>query len=381
MDFRITDEQQLLVENLRELIARDFPESYFKKCDEEHRYPIEYKKSLVDNGYSLLGIPEEYGGTPCDTLTLMLVAETCAACGGPYYLWGEAIQVDDILTFGNDKQKKIVLEEAKSGRQPFSLGFTEPGAGSDSSGITTTATRKNGKVYINGQKTLISFLDHSRYTLVLTRDLSNPKPHKAVSMWLVPNNSPGITINKLPKIGWAMTTTSEMFFDNVEVDESALVGVEGEGFMQLMKNFEIERLLGCAVRLGACESAFEDAVRYAGQREQFGKKIGEFQMIQEKLTDMYIILENMKNLVYKGAWMKDSGQSLKLYTAIAKRYCAENGWWLIDQALQIHGGIGYITDSRIARTWKDSRVSRIGGGTSEVMVHISGREILKLYNK
>jgi alkylation response protein AidB-like acyl-CoA dehydrogenase len=379
MDFHLTDEQQLLIENLRELINRDFPDSYFKECDEQHRYPIEYKKSLVDNGYSFLGIPEEYGGTPCDILTLMLVAETCAACGAPYYLWGESIQIDDILTFGNEEQKRIVIEEAKTGRQPFALGFSEPGAGSDSSAITTTATRKDGKVYINGQKTMISYLDITNYILLLTRDLENPKPHKAVSMWLVPKDTPGIQISPLPKIGWSMTTTSEVYFNNVEVEESALVGKENEGFAQLMKNFEIERLLACAIRLGACEAAFEDAARYCNEREQFGKPIGEFQIMQEKLTDMYIVLENMRNLLYKGAWMKENGQSLQLYSAIAKRYCAEYGWWLVDQALQIHGGLGYMTDSRIARLWKDSRVARIGGGTSEIMVHIAGRQILKQY--
>lgn len=379
MDFNFTDEQQLLIENLRELITKDFPENYFKKCDEEHRYPIEYKKALVENGYAFLGIPEEYGGTPCDILTLMLVAETCTACGAPHYIWGESVQIDDILTFGNKEQKEIVLEIAKQGKQPFALGITEPGAGSDNAAMTTTATRKNGKVYINGQKTLISFLDNAPYTLVLTRELENPKPRKEISMWLVPNDSPGLTIRSLPKIGWNMTTTSEMFFDNVEIEESALVGKEGEGFIQLMKNFEIERLLSCAIRLGACEAAFEDAVRYANQRHQFGQAIGQFQIMQERLTDMAIVLENMRNMVYKGAWMKDQGQSLKLYAALAKRYCAEQGWWLVDQALQIHGGIGYVSESRISRIWKDSRVSRIGGGTSEIMVHIAGREILKQF--
>lgn len=377
MDFRISEEQELLLDGLKELFKRDFPEKYFKECNEQHRYPIEYKKALVENEFSFLGIPEEYGGTPCDIMTLILVAETCAACGAPYYLWGEAIQIDDILTFGNEEQKRIVMEAAKEGKQPFALGFTEPGAGSDSTSITTMATRKNGKVYINGQKTLISFLDNADHTLVLTRDLGNPVPHKAISMWLVPNNLPGITINKLNKIGWQMTTTSEMYFDNVEIDESALVGKEGNGFIQLMKNFEIERILVCAIMLGACQLAYDDTVSYANQREQFGKPIGSFQMIQEKITDMAIILENMRNMVYKSAWMKDQGMDLKVQSALCKRYCGEAGWWLVDQALQIHGGLGYTEETRISRLWRDLRVGRIGGGTSEIMVHIAGKALLK----
>ncbi|HWQ76668.1 MAG TPA: acyl-CoA dehydrogenase family protein, partial [Syntrophomonas sp.] len=347
------------------------------ECERQHRYPIEYKKTLVDNGFSFLGIPEEYGGSPCDIMTLILVAETCAACGGPYYLWGEAIQIDDILTFGNEEQKKVVMEAASKGLQPFSLGFTEPGAGSDSTAITTTATRKDGKVYINGQKTLISYLDNSPYTLVLTRDLENPNPHKAVSMWLVPNDAPGITINNLNKIGWHMTTTSEMFFDHVEVEETALVGKEGNGFMQLMKNFEIERILACAVILGACQAAYDDTVYYANQREQFGQTIGSFQLIQQKITDMAIALENMRNMIYKCAWMKDQGMDLKVQSALCKRYVGEAGWWLVDEALQIHGGLGYTDETRISRLWRDLRVGRIGGGTSEVMVHIAGKALLK----
>lgn len=377
MDFKITEEQELLIESLKEIFKRDFPENYFKECERQHRYPIEYKKTLVDNGFSFLGIPEEYGGSPCDIMTLILVAETCAACGGPYYLWGEAIQIDDILTFGNEEQKKVVMEAASKGLQPFSLGFTEPGAGSDSTAITTTATRKDGKVYINGQKTLISYLDNSPYTLVLTRDLENPNPHKAVSMWLVPNDAPGITINNLNKIGWHMTTTSEMFFDHVEVEETALVGKEGNGFMQLMKNFEIERILACAVILGACQAAYDDTVYYANQREQFGQTIGSFQLIQQKITDMAIALENMRNMIYKCAWMKDQGMDLKVQSALCKRYVGEAGWWLVDEALQIHGGLGYTDETRISRLWRDLRVGRIGGGTSEVMVHIAGKALLK----
>lgn len=380
MDFGLTTDQELLCESLKQLIQSNFPESYFRECDEEGRYPVEYKKALIDSDFTLLGIPEEYGGIPCDTATLMLVAETCARCGAPYYLWGEAIQIDDILTFGNEEQKKIVMEIAKTGHQPFALGFTEPSAGSDNTGMLAQAKRQgDGTVVINGEKTLVSHVHDAPYILTLTRDLTNPDPHKAITMWLVPTDTPGISVSPFNKIGFHMTTTSEVRFDNVVIDESAMVGAEGHGFIQLMKNFEIERILVCACLLGAAECAYDDAIEYAKQREQFGKPIGSFQLIQEKLTDMAIALENMKNMIYKCAWMKDNGQDIKIMSALCKRYVGEASWKVVDEALQIHGGLGYVNDVRVSRLWRDMRPGRIGGGTSEIMVHIAGRALQKAH--
>lgn len=377
--YNISDEQQLLLESLREVLARECPESYLHDCDEKGIHPTKYTDALRDNGFAMLGIPEEYGGTPCSALTHILVAEEIAKYGAPAYLFGAALMVDDILEFGNDEQKKRIIEVAKTGVQPFSLGFTEPGAGSDNLSITTTATRKNGKVYINGQKTFISWAQQAPYTLVLTRDLANPKPHDAISMWLVPNDAPGIKMVKQHKIGWRMGNTSEIFYDNVEIRESDLVGKEGKGFYQLMKNFELERLLGCATSLGFAEAAYEDAAKYANQRVQFGQPIANFQLTQLKITEMYTKIENMRNMLYKAAWDRDHGISVRISSSIAKRYCARSSFEIIDDALQILGGIGYCNEHRVSRFWRDVRVKRIGGGSDEIMVHIAGRALLKEY--
>jgi alkylation response protein AidB-like acyl-CoA dehydrogenase len=148
-----------------------------------------------------------------------------------------------------------------------------------------------------------------------------------------------------------------------------------------MKNFEIERLMLAAATMGAAECAFGDAVRYANQRIQFGKKIGQFQLVQEKLTYMAIKIENMRNMIYKTAWEKDNGVSIKISSTLAKLYCAQAAFEVIDDAMQILGGIGYTTDHRVSRLWRDSRVQRIAGGTDEIMIHIAGRAILKEYAK
>ncbi|WP_258361133.1 acyl-CoA dehydrogenase [Moorella sulfitireducens (nom. illeg.)] len=379
MDFRKTEEQELLLESLRELITREFSEEYFKECDEKHQYPEKFMKALVDNGFGLLGIPEEYGGTPVDTLTLILVSEEIARLGAPGYLFGSVLQIDDMLTFGSEEQKKITMELTKQGKIAFCLGITEPQAGSDTNAISTTFTRKNGKVYINGHKTFITGAMSAPYMLCMTRDFSVSDLSRAFTMWWVPMDAPGVRIEPLHKIGWFMQNTCEVYLDNVEIEEKDIVGREGYGFIQLMKNFEVERLLMAAIALGQAECAFEDAARYANQRVQFGKPIGTFQLIQEKLTYMAIKIENMRNMVYKCAWEKDNGISLQVSSALAKLYCAQASFEVIDDAMQIMGGIGYTTDHRISRLWRDNRINRIGGGTDQIMIHIAGRGILKQY--
>jgi alkylation response protein AidB-like acyl-CoA dehydrogenase len=380
MDYRTTEEQDLLLESLREVLEKSCTPDYMKECYAQSRYPQEFIDALGESGFTMLGVPEEYGGTPVDTVTLMLVAEEICKFGGPHFAFGQALSIADMLEFGSDEQKAQCMAEVTAGRPGFVLGFTEPQAGSDSSAIATTATRRDGKVYISGHKSFMSNARRSRYMLCMARDASaaaDTGKKAAFSMWWVPMDAPGITVEDLSKIGWHMQDTCEVYLDEVEVDESALVGVEGQGFMQLMTNFEVERLLMASSLLGMAECAFNDAATYANQRIQFGKPIGAFQLIQEKITYARLGIENMRNLVYKTAWKIDNGLPVQIDSALAKLYCAQEANRIIDDCLQIMGGIGYTTDCRISRLWLDARVQRIGGGTDEVMIHIAGRSILK----
>lgn len=380
MDFRKTDEQEMLLQSVAELVTRDFPDSYFKDCDAQHKYPIEFMRALCDAGFGLMGIPEEYGGTPVDNLTLIMFCEEIARLTGTSYLTSYLIYVDDVLSFGTEKQKRITMDLVAKGEPSLCLGISEPQAGSDNNAMTSTATRRNGKVYINGQKTFITNASFSPYMLCMTRDLDNPKPAKGVSMWFLPLNKKGVKIEPLDKIGWNMRPSCEVYLDDVELEESDLVGKENEGFFQLMKNFEIERLVMCAGSLGCAQAAFNDAINYANQRVQFGQKIGSFQMIQQKLVDMQIKLHNMRNLLYRCAWEKDNGISIQITSALAKRYCAQAGCEVVDDAMQILGSVGYTNDHRVSRMWRDLRVGRIGGGTDEIMVYIAARSMLKALN-
>lgn len=382
MDFRMTDEQQLLLESVEEFISTcGYDEAYLKDCWNASRQPIEFLNALTEAGFGTLGLPEEYGGTPIDFMTMVLMHEKTYSMGFPNRL-DSILELDDILTFGNEKQLNMVAEALADGDvKAFCLGFTEPQAGSDTSSITSTATRRDGKIYLNGHKCFITAAQESKYCLFLTRDLDSPNPpHKAISMWLVPLNLPGVKIEIMHKIGYRiMGSLCDVYFEDVEVDESALVGEEGNGFLQAMKNFEVERILLAASALGMAECAFEDAATYANQRVQFGKPIAAFQMIQQKLVDMAIKIDNMKHYVYKTAWEKDNGLPIQITANLCKIYCAKAAFEVCDDAMQILGGIGYTEEHRVSRLWRDLRLIRIGGGTDEVLTYATAKQLLKKY--
>ena len=378
MDFTLTDEQQLLLDNVHELMERGNYDNYFKECDKAGEYPQKAADAAVEAGFAALGIPEEHGGVPCDLLTMMLCAEEAYSLGWPSLTWvNQALAVDDILSFGNDWQAKAVCELGLKGVKPFTLGFSEPQAGSDSAAATTTVVKKDGKMFINGTKTFNTGANCSPYMLCVVRDFENEKVTRDFSMYLMRMDQPGVKMAKLDKIGNNMMHTYEVYLEDVEVIEDDLVGQKGNGFIQLMKNFDVERLITTAANVGMARCAYDEAVEHAGTRIQFGKTIGSFQLIQEKLTDMRIKIINMQNMVHRAAWMKDHGESISIDASLAKRYTGQAAFEVIDDAMQIMGGIGYCHDCRISRLWRDQRVYRIMAGTEEIMVHTAGRALIK----
>jgi alkylation response protein AidB-like acyl-CoA dehydrogenase len=232
-------------------------------------------------------------------------------------------------------------------------------------------------VTFNGTKTLITNALQSKYLLLMAKDPAVANPREAISMYLVPMDAPGLSTNRLEKIVWHISDSCEIFLDDVTLPESCLVGVKGAGFKQLMRNFEMERLVIASQCWGLAECAYEDAATYAAQRVQFGKPIGQFQLIQQKLTDMAIKVENMRNFVLRTAWMLDQDVPLKSQGAMCKRYCAMAAFEVADEAMQVFGGVGVTVGTRVSRLWRDIRGHRFGGGTDEIMVHIAGRQIVK----
>lgn len=216
MDFRLTEEQQLLVKSLTELMQREFPESVQAELDEKHEFPWKAWKMLADNGILALGVPEEYGGTPADIQTLTLVCETLGKHAwvlGVIYALG-VITIRDIVQFGSEEIKKEVLTGYVAGDPPVALGISEPQAGSDAAGLKTTAEYDGDYVAFNGQKIYCTLSGLAKYILLMTRDPNCDSPYKAMSMWLLPTDTKGVRFNNLPKVGWYSIPTYEVFIDN-----------------------------------------------------------------------------------------------------------------------------------------------------------------------
>lgn len=377
-EFSMTEEQELLLESIDEFMARGNYGEYFKECDHKGVFPEKAANDFIEEGYHLLALPEEYGGDEIDLVTNVLMTMRLYEHGWPALAVPSSfLQLDNILAYGNQEQKDIIIGEAQAGRKPYTLGFTEPQAGSDNSAMATRATHKDGKVYINGQKTFNTGATESKYMMCMAREYENENPYKDMSWYLVPLDAPGVKITPIPKIGCHCMPTCEVRLDNVELDESALVGVKGKGFYQLMKNFETERLMSCAVNVGLAKCAYNEAAAYAGQRVQFGDIIGAKQIIQEKVVDMRIKCFAMENMVLNCAWRKDHGESMGVDISLLKRYTGKAAFEVIDDAMQIMGGIGYTQDCIIDRLWRDQRGFRIFAGSEEIMVHSSARQLIK----
>lgn len=383
MDFKLTDEQELMLENLREFCNRWVTEERIEQWYKDRRVDDEVCKAYLEAGFGYMFIPEEYGGIPSDAQTLALVVEELMRCTGatmPFMSYG--LSMYDLATFGSPEQVAKGMEAyQKTGQQCFSLALSEPGAGSDNRSMTSTVhwDDANGTVVLNGTKTMVSHAETAPFIMFIGKDEDPSHDNKSMSMFLVEKDTPGITMAPLHKIGQTSTNFDEVYFDNVVVPQSTLLGEKGKGFLQLMENFEIERIMLAAHSLGLAQAALEDATRYAAQRETFGKKLYEHQLIAEKLTDMEIKCQNMRNMLYKTAWEFDNGIPVRLDSALCKRYLSTTATEVASEAMQIFGGIGYTTESRIGRIWIDARGDSFAGGTEEIMVHIAGRQIVKKY--
>lgn len=377
IDFNLTEEQELILESYIEFIENcGFDDEYFDKCWDECRYPVEYYKAFYNSPLGMLGLPEDVGGTPADAQTMAMLEVKAGELGRPTFT--TAVQnLHPICLFGTADQKQRALDAMLKGYQPAALCISEPGAGSDNSGISTRYERKDGKIIINGMKTMITNATVVPQFQVLCRDFNVENYAQGMTAFMIPADTPGITMEAQHKIGVRQLPLCEVYFKDVEIDESCLFGVEHQGYQQMFVNLEFERLMIAAFAVGSAKRAFNLAADYANQRVQFGKPIGDKQLIQEMITRMGINIELGQNFVYKVAWMIDNGLSTRIEGPMLKYFAARAQNEVCDDALQIFGGIGYLDDAPVSRLWRDARTSRIGGGTDEVMVHVVGRGLLK----
>ncbi len=384
MDFSRTDEQELLVESIKEFCSRNLDEQKIRDMYANFGMSDELIKAYLDAGFGLMGIPEELGGIPCDRVTLGILTEEFAhyaGCVTPFL--NNTLAMCDMIDFGSPEQVQFCMEAyLETGKPIFSLGFSEPGAGSDNASMSAVVKKQEDGTYkLSGQKTWVTQGDVFPYILVVAKDEDPSPKNPNMSMWLVPLKSEGLSTAPLHKIGQQIMPFCEVYFDDVTLTEDMRVGNPGEGFVNLMKNFEMERSLIIAQCLGCAQAAMDDAAAYVSERIAFGKPIAQYQLIQQKLTDMEISLQNTRNLLYHTLWKMDQGESIRIDSALLKRYGAQSCVQVASEAIQIFGGLGYTEDIREGRIWADLRGMEIAGGTDEIMVYIAGRQLAKKYAK
>jgi alkylation response protein AidB-like acyl-CoA dehydrogenase len=383
MDFKMTDEQELLKENIREWCACNITETMIQRWYSEHDMPDEIAKSWIEAGFGYMGIPEEYGGTSCDRLTLGIVVEELARATGAHIPFSlNALLMYDICEFGNAEQIKMCMDAFRETGYPnFSLAISEPNAGSDNMSMTTYTKEINSKIHINGQKTWVTNGEKCPYIFLVAKDESPDTKNSSMSLWLFPKDTPGVTSAPVPRFCDGIEVFSDMTFEDVVIDKRCLLGERGRGFMGLMKNFEMERCMVMAQNIGQAQACMDDAAAYVTQRIAFGKPISNFQLIQEKITDMEIKIRNSRNLTYQTLWEIDNKMPVQISAALMKRYAGPATTQVCDEAIQIFGGLGFTKQTRVGRCMLDCRGMMIGGGTIEIMVHIAGRALAKKYAK
>lgn len=377
MDFRLTEEQELMVQAIEEAMTRENLESYFQDCDKNHEHPEKFWDILNELGCFSMFLPEEAGGDGEGAVTMLLVMEALGRCGAPVYLFWDHVKADALLENGTKEQIDKFMPLFFEGHPAFAQGFSEPTAGTDlSSGtILTTYTRKDGKVYINGHKHFISGAQGSDYCLTLAKNSENPEE---MTLWFVPTDGPNCKKEPMETMGLHMENVNDIWFDNVEIEEKDMFSTEGNGLLATSKGFDYERLIDAFNAYGQAICAYEDACRYANQRVAFGKEIGKLQLIQNHIMEMAMRIYSMRDMLLHFAWNKDNGMLKREEASIAKQYCSEAANEVADHAMQVMAGIGFC-GSRVSRIYRDLRITRISGGTGEIQTVIASKQILRKY--
>jgi short/branched chain acyl-CoA dehydrogenase len=375
VDFDLSEEHELLRRTVRDFAEKRVA-PVAEELDREHRFPYEIVAELAELGLMGIPIPEEYGGGGGDTLSYALAVEELARIDSSVAITVAAhtsLGTTPILLFGSEEQKRRWLPDLASGRRLAAFGLTEPGAGSDAGATRTTADLRDGSWVINGSKI---FITNAGTDISACVTITARTGEHEVSNLIVPNGTEGFEISPpMRKMGWRASDTRELSFRDCAVPEDNLLGPRGAGYRQFLEILDGGRISIAAMGLGLAQGAYDLASAYAREREQFGRPISKFQAIQFKLADMATEIEGGRGLVYKAAWLKDQGRPYAQAAAMAKLYTGELAHRVANQALQIHGGYGYMDEYAISRLYRDQKVLEIGEGTNEVQRLVIARHL------
>ena len=375
MNLDLSEEHELLRRTVREF-AEERIAPVAEELDREHRFPYEIVTELGELGLMGIPVPEEYGGAGGDTLAYAIAIEELTRVDSSVAITVAAhtsLGTMPFLLFGTEEQKREWIPQLASGERLAAFGLTEPGAGSDAGATRTRAELRDGEWIVNGAKIFITNAgtDISACVTITARTGDDE-----ISNIVVPNGAPGYEISEpMRKMGWRASDTRELSFRDCAVPEANLLGPRGAGFAQFLEILDGGRISVAAMGLGLAEGAYELARSYAREREQFGKRIAEFQAIQFSLADMATEIEAARGLVYRAAWLKDEGRPFARDAAMAKLYTGELSKRVADRALQIHGGYGFTDEYAISRLYRDQKVLEIGEGTNEVQRMVIARHL------
>jgi acyl-CoA dehydrogenase len=373
-----TGEHEALRDSIRSFVEREI-RPHAAEWERAEEFPRALYQRMGELGFLGLKYPERYGGQGGDYVHDAVLTEEMARCGSGGVAAGigghVAIATPPIFKFGTEEQKQRWLVPAIRGEKIAALAITEPGAGSDVAGIKTFARRENGEYVVNGSKTFIT--NGVRGDIYVTAVKTTEEGgHHGISFLVLEKGMEGFTVSrKLEKLGWHASDTGELSFQDVRVPQENMLGEENKGFYLIMANFQWERLSMALGAVGGMEATFERTLAYAKEREAFGRPIGRFQAIRHKLAEMATVIEAARDYSYHCLRLFHSGQECIDEVSIAKMFCTEAAVRVADEAVQIHGGYGYMREYDVERALRDARLGPIGGGTSEIMKEIIGKRL------
>jgi butyryl-CoA dehydrogenase len=376
---KLSQEHEKFRQKIREFAETEI-EPKASSIDETGEFPFDTMKKLGEMGILGMVVPKEYGGSGYDTVSYSIaVEEISRVCGstGITVAAHNSLGLYPIYLFGNEAQKKKYVPPLAKGEKLGSFGLTEPDAGSDAAGTKTTAVLDGDSYVVNGSKCFITNASVGQ-TFVFTAMTDKSKGYKGISSFILEKGMRGFSIGKKEnKMGLRGSDTATLNFEDLQIPKENLLGKEGEGFKQFMITLDGGRISIGAMALGIAQGAFDKALKYAKEREQFGQPIANFQAIQWKLADMATQIEAARHLIYHASELKDKGKRFVKESAIAKLHASEVGRFVTYQAIQIFGGYGYMSEYPVERYLRDVKLCEIGEGTSEIQRIVIARELLR----
>jgi butyryl-CoA dehydrogenase len=371
MDFKLNEEQQAIRETCREFAEQEI-KPLAEEMDRTGEFPYEIVRKMGELGLLGLPFPEEYGGAGADFLSYCLAIEEISRGDVSVGITMEAhtsLGASPFFLFGSQEQKEQYLPPLARGEQLWAFGLTEPEAGSDSGGTQTRAVLRGGYWHINGSKNFITNAGTDitgGVTITAVTGIRSDRRNEITNI-IVPKGTPGYIIgNAYKKMGWKASDTRPLTFEDCQVPEGDILGQRGDGFKQFMQILDAGRVAIAALSVGLAQACLDEALSYAKERKQFGTHLSKFQSIQFKLADMDMEIELARLMYYKAAWLHMQGKPYSREASIAKLFASETAKRAADQAVQIHGGYGFMDEYPVSRYWRSVKVNEIGEGTSEV---------------